>query len=103
MVKRVMNEIDTDKNCTIELEEFYDFFDKIDDMIRNGFGQEVKAATESAGGNQGAVTTSQESSGVSQEAFNDLLAKVTAQNEAMAKMQSEFKAGIQALQDEHSK
>lgn len=103
MVKMVMNEIDADKNNTIELAEFYDFFDKIDDMIKNGFGKEVKTATECAGGDQGALATSGNqgaaATGISQEAFNDLLAKVTAQNESMTKMQAEIKA----LQETHSK
>jgi hypothetical protein len=113
MVKHVMMMIDTDKNGTIELEEFYDFFEKVDDMIKNNFGGEVAATTGSAecdqgavstSGNQSAAATSQDSTGISQEAFNDLLAKVTemeaAHKETMAKMQAEFKAEIQALQEE---
>jgi hypothetical protein len=112
MVSKVMNEIDTNKNGTIELEEFYDFFEKVDDLIKTGFGREAanggtEATNGSTGSKQGAAATSQGVSGSSQEANDELLKKVTgmheAQNEGMAKMQAELKAVIQALQEQQNK
>lgn len=93
MVDRVMMEIDKDKSGTIELEEFYDFFEKIDDLVRNGFGQEMETA------NGSAKAVSSGGGGVSDDAVNQLLAKIAeiqeAQSQGMAKMHAE----IQSLKD----
>lgn len=96
MVDRVMLEIDKDKSGTVELEEFYDFFEKIDDLVRNGFGQEMEnGGTEAAASGGGG--------GVSQDALNEIFAKIAEMQDAQNKGIAQMQAQLNSLQEAHNK